>query len=558
MAGEHRDAPGGAGQGAGGVYGGTGEVGGGQYGPPPPPRPPVPPTVPPQPANGLRAAAVGLLDLSGLGLGHLLVRSWGGFVTALLATGVLLVVALPADSDGVPGALVLAYLVLLVVLALHGAAKGLRTPLTLLPSPALALGLGLVLLAVPVLATTSWDRAQQDAHHAAVERMLLGRLADADRTVATARGSSFDDSENRYREALGVYRELSHEHPDSAAAAKVPGRLRTYYEAVGEPYAKKRYCEAVTPLKYLRTVPGTIGEKQAGKLADWPEDRLATSLYACGAAGIGSAGGADEAPLAQFNELLADFPDAPQTAKVEPAVGTRIAAATKGLKGEDPCGASDSLKVLAAQAAALKGGPERVAKALDADASKARGQLATGTYACGVDAYRSKDFDTARERLAAFVSGYRSDKRVPLAKKIAIAAEVAGEEPAAGNKLPTLASGGSLTITVSNDSPDPIEVLFTGPVTGRIELAACKGCKRYDWSQTLSPAFKPCSAGRSYPERTIRVPVGTTYFLHKPAGGASVSSPGADTVRVRPGYTYTECAYVTDGLGTGGPVTGDS
>ncbi|MFE9250572.1 hypothetical protein [Streptomyces sp. NPDC007088] len=506
------------------------------------------PPGPPAPARPLRALAVGLLNLSGLGLGYALLRAWAALVVCWIATGVLLVLALPADADGVPGTLVAGYLLVLLAAATHGAVKGLRTPLSWPPSAAVALALALALLVVPVGGTLLYDQAREEAHHAAVERVLLGRLDAADATVESLRGLPFAASEPRLRQALGEYRELAEKHPESAAAARVPNRLRAYYEAVGEPYAQKKYCEALAPLKYLRTVPATLGEKRVGPLADWPEERLPTALYECGAAAVGRTSTGYDAPRAPFGELLADFPRTPQAARVEPALRRSISAAVKDI-ADDPCEATDRLGLLAAQAAALEDGPGAVAAALGEDADRARGEIPGGAYACGVDAYRDKDFDTAGERLTDFVDTYKKDRRVALAKKIVTAAEIAEEEPAAGRKLPTLASGGSISVTLTNDSPDPVEVLYTGPVTGRVTLAACHGCERYDWADTLSPSFKPCSAGRDYPKRTISLPAGTTYFLHKPLGGGAPSRPGTDTAKLRPNYLYTECAYVTRGLG---------
>src|SRR5690348_9350655 len=81
--------------------------------------PPMPSTPPPAPPDGLRAAAVGLLNLSGLGLGYALTRRWALMAACWFATGILLLVALPADPDGVPMGLVVAYLVLLLAAAVH-------------------------------------------------------------------------------------------------------------------------------------------------------------------------------------------------------------------------------------------------------------------------------------------------------------------------------------------------------------------------------------------------------------------------------------------------------
>jgi hypothetical protein len=72
--------------------------------------PPAPP-VPLGPADPLRAVAVGLLNLTGLGLGYALLRRWLAMAVCWIATAVLLLVALPADPDGVSGGVLAAYVV---------------------------------------------------------------------------------------------------------------------------------------------------------------------------------------------------------------------------------------------------------------------------------------------------------------------------------------------------------------------------------------------------------------------------------------------------------------
>lgn len=57
--------------------------------------------------------------------------------------------------------------------------------------------------------------------------------------------------------------------------------------------------------------------------------------------------------------------------------------------------------------------------------------------------------------------------------------------------------------------------------------------------------FRPCNdSGKNYPQRTIRLPAGTTYFVHKARSGTG-KSPASDTAKLRSGYIYTECAYTT-------------
>ncbi|MET9967076.1 hypothetical protein ABZZ80_14445, partial [Streptomyces sp. NPDC006356] len=52
------------------------------------------------PADPWRAAAAGLFNLGGLGLGYVLLRRWPQAALCWIATGWLLVAALPADPGG--------------------------------------------------------------------------------------------------------------------------------------------------------------------------------------------------------------------------------------------------------------------------------------------------------------------------------------------------------------------------------------------------------------------------------------------------------------------------
>ncbi|MFJ4437635.1 hypothetical protein [Streptomyces sp. NPDC088923] len=539
------------------------QSGGPAHFPPPPLHPPGPPTAPAPPPGGPaapqgprdipRALGLALLDLSGLGLGHALLRSWGGFAVALASTGVLAFVALPADPDGVPPALVVGWLVVLVLLAAHAAARGLRTARRVPTVP--VLGLALVLLAAPVLAGSQYDAARDRAQHARLEKQLLDRLGEADRTVARYRTSGYAGHESAFSTALTTYRDLSRDHPDSAAAHKVPARLRTYYRTVGAPFDKRDYCAAVDPLRHLLTVPDTMGTGRVPKeLVAWPEPRLATSLYGCGITGLGTA----DSSTAEYHltALLEDYPDSPEAGKVAPEVEKHVSFSLRDKGGASPCEATESLKTLAGQATSVAkadGAPAATVTALGRQADRAKGGLPTKTWNCALAAYHDKDYAATQTRMRDFTAHYGKDGRAPLARKYVIAAQVADELPAAGKVKPTTSSGGSISVTVRNDSPEAVEVLYTGPVTGSFRLDACGGCERYEWADTLSPSFKPCPSGKKYPSKTLRLPAGTTYFLHKPRSGSTLSgSPATDTVKVRGGYTYTECAYTAKGFGSSG------
>ncbi|MER6136125.1 hypothetical protein [Streptomyces sp. NPDC001815] len=503
-----------------------------------PPVPPMPTAPPPAPPDGWRAAAVALLNLCGLGLGYALVRRWGLMAACWVATAVLLLVALPADPDGVSGGVLGTYLVLLGIAAVHGAIVGLRTRLVWPAKAWLAAALGLVLLAVPAGSAFLYG----DARDEATEQMLLDRLERADDLVRAAGKQSFASGEADYRRALTVYGDLRDDHPGSRAAARVPDRLKTYYTTVGSPYARQDYCDAVVPLKYLRTVPRTMGEKELGALATWPDDRLATSLYECGSQSL-TGGAADW--TTHYGELLADFPQSEQAAGVGPAVDTAVDKAVKEVGGGEPCAAVARLESLTSQVTGLNGDRAGLAEALDKDADRAERGADSGTYACGVDQYRDGSFAEAVTTMNDFVRDNGDHKMRARAKKIAIAAEIAQTVPAAGKRLPTTASGGGISVTVKNDSPDDITVLYTGPVTGSFTLKACGSCTSYSLAGTVGLGFEPCSdSGKNYPQRTIRLPAGTTYFVHKSKNGLG-KSPASDTAKLSAGYIYTECAYTT-------------
>ncbi|MGW0535950.1 hypothetical protein [Streptomyces sp. NPDC003032] len=551
----------------------------GRFGPPPsfPPQPPPPPPSapqfpfpPPQPptqsthlpplpppptgapyAHGpsdtsgsahqgpLRPLAVALLNLTGLGLGYLLIRRWLFALLCCGATAALLLLALPADVDGVPGGILIGYVALLLLAAAHGAFRAARDRGHWPLRAPLAVALGVVLLAVPSGGAFAYESARDEA----VEQMLLDRLDRADRIVAGLDGQPFEGAaETKYKKAMGIYRGLADDHPGSKAADRLPKSLTTYYETVAAPYTAKRYCEAVTPLKHLRTVPGTLGKDHLGTLATWPDDRLATSLYECGVEGLGRSSAAD-APL---TDLLRTFPASDQADKVEPALRDAIDTRTAALKGPAPCPAVDELRAIAATTAALPG--DKVdAEAVRGDSDRA---LERGVYACGMDEFEDGHFAKAAASLNGFAKTYPSSKKLDRAKDVAIAAEIAEERPSAGRRLPPSGSpgGGNVEFILANLGPGELELLYTGPTTGRVKLKDCASCRIFAGK---SEGDKACRAGvTKYPKTTLGLPAGEYHFLYK----RGTVRDRADGARLSPSYRYTDCSFVTRataGLGLG-------
>lgn len=508
------------------------------FGPPPPAAPPWP--VGPPPASG-HVAAVALLNLTGLGLGYALIRDWVRLALALAATGLFLLLVLPADTDGVPGLLVALYALVLIGAALDGARRA-RVPVPrpplVLPAlrPAVAVALALVLLAIPVGGAVAYEAARDEA----VEKMLLGRLADADKKVEATRGSSgsSEDKSPGFTAALGVYRELGENEGDSRAGKLVPERLATFYDAVAAPYTEKNYCEAVDALTYLRDVPDSVDGDLLGKLATWPDDPLATSLLECGKLGLTA--GASVADGGELGELIATFPKSSQAAAVKPAVDAAIKERAGELGGADPCTSTTELENISEMVNSFQTDTAALKKS-------AASAVESGTYACGVDQFKDKKFDLALETLTSFRSTYKDSGRKDRARDIAIAAEIAAERGAAGKRLPpeNAPGGPRLEVVISNDASDAVEILYTGPVTGTIKIKACGGCENYTSYDAVDKACK--DSGKGYPKKTLRLPVGDYHFLLKHSGDAAddVTST-TDGMSIDPGYSYTYCSYVVE------------
>lgn len=502
----------------------------GPRGPLPPwARPSVPDPVPPDP---YLAATVAVLNLTGLGLGYALLRRWIATGVCLVATAVLLLVVLPVDPDRAPAVLVAAYLAVIAVSVVHGAVAGLETPHRPRPAKApVGLLVSVALLAVPTTGLVWYSET--------VQHQLLDRLASADRLVRHAQGRPFASAKPQFHKALRTYAYLLDRHPSSRAAHRVPGRLRAYYAAVAAPYAEKQYCEAIAPLKDLRTVPRTIDREYLGTLVRWPDDRLATSLLECGKGRLGTDPGVT-AKGGNLYELLTAFPRSKAAAQVEPAIAAAIGAASKQLGGDDPCPALGRLRTLRGQVSALLDNRLTKTAELGRDRGTIDGHVRDGTYLCGVDEYKDHRFGAAATTMDDFVSTYQDDKRVPLAKKIAIAAEIAVKLPAAGRHLPTTASGGSVRVTFYNDSPFRKRILYTGEVTGSLTIGSCGGC--FEYLDTQMARQFACSPGKHYPRTSVRLPAGTVYMLQESLD--SDVKPYAGSLRLT-GGSLSLCLYTT-------------
>ncbi|MFI8252720.1 hypothetical protein [Streptomyces filamentosus] len=519
-----------------------------------PPPPPAPPAYGPggghEPGRGearpLQAALVAVLNLSCLGLGYLLLRHWVSAALCWAATAGLLVAALPADADGVPQGVLLGYGAFLLLAAADGARRGLRARLSFGTAVRrLALPLAVVLLAVPAGGAVAYASAHADAREEARQQALLARLAAADELVAAHKGEAYATAQADYLKALEEYGAIGTKDAGSRAGKLVPARLDAYYEQVSAPYGKKSYCEALDPLKHLHTLPtlvdkGLLGDRPAGVA-----EPLAHSTYECGAAALGRS--AEPKADGYFSELAADFPQSPYTAKVVPAVRDAVRARVGALTaaGEDRCTATEELRTLRSTA----GSVEPLEQELEPVRTEADQGVRKGVFACGTQQFGKKQFAKAAETMDAYAKDYPDDARTPYARSVSIAARVAEEEPEAGKRLPPeeAPGGARMTLVISNDAPSPVDVLYTGPLTGTFTLKACGGCRKYERVATLRPGFKACAGASSkYPKVTLDLPAGTYHMLQQRLGTSALSTDQkVIRTKIEPGYTYTTCLYTS-------------
>ncbi|MFI9744225.1 hypothetical protein [Streptomyces sp. NPDC052494] len=488
---------------------------------------------------------MGLLNLSCLGLGYVVLRNWIGAALCWAATVALLVLALPADVDGVPAGLLIGYGVFLLLAAADGARRGLRATLSLGASfRRLALPLAVVLLAVPAGGSLAYGAARDEAK----EQALLERLSAADAQVKSADGLAFDKAEPILAKALDEYEDLGTNKAGSRAGKLVPARLDAYYESVSGPYRNKMYCEAIAPLKHLRGLDGTFDKDLLGARPAKTDEPLAQSLYECGTSALGVST-ATPAAEESLNELFDTFPKSSHTARVEPAVRAAIKTRTAALdSGTTPCDTTNELRTLRRSLLAVSDA------ALDGATREAKEAVQRGDFACGTDQFKDKDYDNAAKTMTEYAKEYPDSPQAAHARSIAIAAEIADEEPAAGKSLPpaTVPGGSRMIMVVSNDGPGEVELLYTGPMTGKVTLKTCATCTKYP-GPILSQGkkIKACTGPSSkYPKATLLLPAGDYHFLQKrvSTGTSTAGDTKSSKAKIEPGYSYTNCLYVTSGF----------
>lgn len=448
------------------------------------PEMPAEPAAQPPSARPLTAA---LLNLSGLGLGYLHLRAWLRLVVALAATAGLVWVALPIGREPISVWWAVGYLGALALLALDAAYLARRlarreTRRRTVWTPRAAGRVAWATLAVVPLLGAGYVVTQ----HEVLEQHLAHDLDQAAESLKSA-GTVFPPFERGYDAAYTTYVRTAAEHPGTRAADRVPGLIDDLYtQAKGD-----NVCNSVPAVRYFAE-PGTEGPLRAVAQRELPD-----ALHDCGLHSTRRGVFASARPM--LTELLADHPASDPAQKVPEELAAWRDDLIKNLNSAGGCHDTRQATESTSFLAGFDSGK------VSALADKSRAQVPAGLLRCGMTQFKNGQYTGALASLDVLLEKYPRAKDADYAERVQIAAGIALVDPDAGVRLPSRAEPeGTVTLTVFNYSPDPFEMVYTGPATGSVLVDGCDDCVLYDEGD------QPACTGYSLtaPSKTVTVPAG--------------------------------------------------
>jgi hypothetical protein len=475
----------------------------------------APPPTSPQDADGAlpspaRPLTAALLNLSGLGLGYLHLRAWLRLVVALAATAGLVWVALPIEREPLDAWWAVGYLGVLGVLALDAAflarrraRREVRRPT--LWSPGAARRVAWATLAVVPLLGAAYVVTQNEV----LEQHLAHDLDQAAESL-DGRPSVFGPYEDVYDGAYATYVRTATEHPHTRAADRVSGLIDDLYtQSKGNDI-----CNAVAAVRHFAK-PAT-----AGPLRAVAQEELPGALHDCGLRYTERGVFASARPM--LAELLADHPASDPAQNLPQELAVWRDGLVKKLTSKGGCTDTRQATASTSFLAGFDSGK------INALADKARTQIPAGLLKCGVAQLKNEQYTAALQNLDVLLETYPRAKEADYAEQVRIAAGIAYLDPKAGVRLPARDEPeGTVRLTVFNYSPEPFEMVYTGPATGTVVIEGCEDCVLYEKGD------QPECTGYSLtaPSKTVTIPAGE-YLTSTRRDGVMVGWRGESVQRV--------------------------
>ncbi|MDT0441459.1 tetratricopeptide repeat protein [Streptomyces johnsoniae] len=475
--------------------------------------------------RGLIAA---LCNASGLGAGYLYLRLWGRAVGSWIVTLLLVVLANALNASDTPlfwGVVYVLWLAVMVADArLLGRHVGRRGPEA--PSRAwLPVAVGAALFALVAAGLVIYRGAPADELAKAEDAHAAGDCEQAQVHYDRAAASRYEFT-------------LSPAVAD-ARAGRISCRLLLNGEEAAEQGALSQAISDYTI--YLNRHDGE---------PPWPsaEDRLA-ELRLDHAAMLLDQGTADgqvgryQEAFEQYMTVRDEHPDTPAAEEVPGRLNAMFDTATMPMADGRPCETLTALEGLTSLPD-RRAGPEA-----DELAGRAEGVLPDALFACGEARYEGEEYAEAREALEELVTYHPDDARTDRASDLLVAIEIDEIQAGAAGELPPpteagSTSGGSVTVEIINDSPEALEVLYSGAETGTQRVSPCEGCTTHN---DLLGGYggSACASDTDRPTLTLELPAGSYEVVVRAPSDGSVS-PFYGSWDLTAGTAYSDCYYISE------------
>ncbi|OGO19164.1 MAG: hypothetical protein A2Z14_06590 [Chloroflexi bacterium RBG_16_48_8] len=329
--------------------------------------------------------------------------------------------------------------------------------------------------------------------------------------------------EGAYEEALLKYEALASSYPNTQAGTQVNTWIAETYMGWATKYKEEgEYATAIEKIDELLhdfpdTPSGVNGKDLASEIyAEWADQLLQAEDY-------GEA-------FRKYEVIVSEYPNTPAASKFDAVLNDLIETGTEALADGRHCQA-----VMIFEALYAGGYLPEAESSID---------LADTLFNCGQEEFAAEKYDEAIAHFEALITNYPDSPLVGQAEAALVDARVAQMKVAGTGELPPpLESGwttpGTSAVVISNDSPERLEFLFSGPDSKSFIMEPCETCINY----MFSPIFCP----EKGPSMTVSVVPGTYQVVVRAIDDSSIT-PWSGTWELADGRQYFNCFFIVTRL----------